>query len=674
MRGSVGGRSRTRSDAWARSPLPAWFSAVAAAAALGCVLAPVRGAHGHRCVHDEILGQVGAVPVQEAVEYGEGHPLARARERAARERERELAPEDYVYFYTGLPDVTTAPENMRVASFYYLEEMTSGNAADVKENLVPFAMAVVSTLLKVVRVEGNLKMPSDWPEDGICANKVMSEHQTSSVGVANADIVFYIGSGTCGVDENDPSGGGVPAACATFCALDKYGRPIGGAVELVESEMYAEGMNDGSRRWVLVHEIMHALGFSGFFAEYFFKDPSTGEPYTYNTIEQFAERGRTDVHRVVTPRVKQHARAHYGCDTLEGMELEGQGGNGTSGSHWDARLVLNSEVMGPTTASLESVVSEMTLAMFEDSGHYFPAYEEGGHLVEGFRAGCALASDACIDSSGDVVAGGETMFCSRDQETQYLCSSDRMAKASCASSTEWTAELPEEYQYYPGEPNRGGVFLYADYCPVVFPYSDGDCRLAVPGNNATYKWEAGGNQSRCFQTTLLPDIYVPVAADVGDLVYCLVHRCTTAGVLEVQFQEDWITCPEAGGRVSGPAGTSGDLLCPPAENLCFVNFDCPGGCGESDGHGCCNEHLGVCSCAAGRTGASCEVALNTYDGEAVAPTCRTATRTTYTHAPTPAPDGEPFPGSDDGSGARPSGPAHALAALAVPLVAPMYHP
>jgi leishmanolysin-like peptidase len=41
---------------------------------------------------------------------------------------------------------------------------------------------------------------------------------------------------------------------------------------------------------------------------------------------------------MVTPRVVEEVRAHFGCPTLEGAELEDQGGDGTSLTHWEKRL------------------------------------------------------------------------------------------------------------------------------------------------------------------------------------------------------------------------------------------------------------------------------------------------------------------------------------------------
>ena len=41
---------------------------------------------------------------------------------------------------------------------------------------------------------------------------------------------------------------------------------------------------------------------------------------------------------VVTPRVREEVRKHYGCSELSGAELEDQGEEGTALTHWEKRL------------------------------------------------------------------------------------------------------------------------------------------------------------------------------------------------------------------------------------------------------------------------------------------------------------------------------------------------
>jgi hypothetical protein len=112
---------------------------------------------------------------------------------------------------------------------------------------------------------------------------------------------------------------------------------------------------------VFLHELTHALGFLGGMFQYY---PGGLE----NTIKNKKIRGieRTIM---ITPKVVEHAKKYFNCDSIEGVELEDQGGTGSSGSHWEQRILLG-EYMGAVIYQEEMVISEFTLAALEDSGWY----------------------------------------------------------------------------------------------------------------------------------------------------------------------------------------------------------------------------------------------------------------------------------------------------------------
>jgi leishmanolysin-like peptidase len=45
-----------------------------------------------------------------------------------------------------------------------------------------------------------------------------------------------------------------------------------------------------------------------------------------------------EVQMMVTPRVVEEVRNHFGCWKLEGAELENQGEEGTALTHWEKRV------------------------------------------------------------------------------------------------------------------------------------------------------------------------------------------------------------------------------------------------------------------------------------------------------------------------------------------------
>jgi hypothetical protein len=66
---------------------------------------------------------------------------------------------------------------------------------------------------------------------------------------------------------------------------------------------------------------------------------------------------------LTTPHVKEFARNHFGCNTLNGVELEDGGGSGTQGSHWEQRLALNELMAGVQLWGV--TLSNMTLALLQ---------------------------------------------------------------------------------------------------------------------------------------------------------------------------------------------------------------------------------------------------------------------------------------------------------------------
>ena len=68
------------------------------------------------------------------------------------------------------------------------------------------------------------------------------------------------------------------------------------------------------------------------------------------------------------------------------MPLEDYGGSGTAGSHWDRSVVYNEYMTGWSTR--DSIFSNLTLALFQDTGWYIPNWEVGETLLFGKNAGC----------------------------------------------------------------------------------------------------------------------------------------------------------------------------------------------------------------------------------------------------------------------------------------------
>lgn len=212
--------------------------------------------------------------------------------------------------------------------------------------------------------------------------------------------------------------------------------------------------------------------------------------------------------RMVTPTVLAEARNFFDCPTLEGAELENQEGNGCSiiGSHWEQR-VFAGEIMSPvaTEKLVNTYVSRVSLAVFEDSGWYKPDMSAADPVVKGvhwgYKQGCNFATGKCLDNDTPV----SKVFCS--DPNAISCSLDRKSVKSCEIGSAY-ASLPAVYSYT--STNRLGGSPEMDYCPhFAIGLTNRVCTnttsITSPYTNVNFMREVFSSQSRCFLSTLHAD-------------------------------------------------------------------------------------------------------------------------------------------------------------------------
>uniref|UniRef100_A0A0N5AQC7 Leishmanolysin-like peptidase n=1 Tax=Syphacia muris TaxID=451379 RepID=A0A0N5AQC7_9BILA len=366
-------------------------------------------------------------------------------------------------------------------------------------------------------------------------------------GVSDADFLLYVSavkSERCtGVDT---------VAYAAHCQQEAtFDRPIAGHVNLCPNALSVEAHDREVLQSTVKHEILHALGFSaGLYA--FFRDEN-GLPRTkrnpnnkpeslnlergyYNwdntTIrtvvreDWWTAKGKMkhEVHIMVTPKVQQEARLHFGCDDLEGAELENQGGEGTALTHWEKRLFENEAMTGTHTQN--PVYSRLTLALLEDSGWYKANYSVAESLHWGKDLGCDFAKKSC----GEWIKNQRqkklppSPFCDeiKHDGTRSLattrCTTQRDSLALC-NLVPYKQPLPDEYYNFDflkevreeGLKYYGGSVELADYCPYNQEFEwkatnwterrDSRCELLgnlVPEDVNTIL-EVYGDESMCFE-------------------------------------------------------------------------------------------------------------------------------------------------------------------------------
>lgn len=294
--------------------------------------------------------------------------------------------------------------------------VTTTKITEVAENV----LKKIEGFVKVHRTTSNIIVPKDALDNE--GQVVPAEH--TNAGVENTDYVVYFVETNC-------TGNTIATAGPKY--LDANNRPYIGVVHLCISKALSMMDEQAYYEVVVLHEMMHALGYGTIF------DYMTNmvEKTTVNDIE---------FQQIVTPKVVQTAKKHFGCDIMTGALLENDGGNGTANSHWEMTLYSGELMVGWISSTKPNKLTNMTLSWLEDTGLYEVDYSAAEELTYGKNEGCNMANMKCKNDDGKPL----DEFC--DVNIQEQCSSDYHSRGQC--------KLMPENGYN---------------CPVLSVYSNGMC-------------------------------------------------------------------------------------------------------------------------------------------------------------------------------------------------------
>ncbi|KAI0241970.1 Leishmanolysin-like peptidase [Lamellibrachia satsuma] len=377
------------------------------------------------------------------------------------------------------------------------------------------------------------------PADHLTACYKVQYNRRAQEGVdaagVDTDYVLYVSA------VNTANCAGTVVAYARHCQLERaLDRPVAGYINICPGGIGTRPQNLHFEKATIKHEIYHALGFAR--SLYRFYRDRNGDPLTRrnaasglpviagggwssNVTREFARnwavRSGIMQHTVtmfVMPTLIREARRHFGCDTLEGAELENQGSAGSKLSHWEKR-VFGNEAM-TSTFTQYPVFSRMTLALMEDTGWYKVNYKMAEELRWGFGLGCGFAQGSCLQYMQSRRAAAQSFlpYCDTVRPSSggmKTCSLERKAINFC-NLKKHNQELDTEYQYFnnlAGVPAAdigfyGGQTFFADYCPftmtVAYRLASGvttGTQCFVPGNapasSLNYHMEVYDPNSRC---------------------------------------------------------------------------------------------------------------------------------------------------------------------------------
>jgi leishmanolysin len=421
--------------------------------------------------------------------------------------------------------------------------LTPAKKAVLLDKILPLATARLAELLSLTDSSDEaIVVPQ-----GTCGAEFTVPSAHSAEGVHGTDYVLYVAAGPT------PDG---TLAWAGACAADAAGRFIVGRANFGARYIQWSDSDDSvnaEQVQTAVHELIHALGVSS-------------SAFNASLVKTVTKRGKQVTLLTGVPTAIAQLRSFLGCQTVEGIELEDEGAEGSLGSHWERRIVPD-ELM---TATSGFAVSGVTLGVLRDLAGYTVNMDMANQMSFGRAAGCGYVNSKCNETAG----GAGKWWCFDTDRGVSTCTADLKAVGFCGVALR-SDPLPTQFQYFAD--SRLGGQIFADGCPYISAYSNSICSAYRPQtSNDVVLGESYGASSRCFKAlNLLMDGYE--SSDAGG-TRCLLTRCeSTTGRLQVRVGNGaYKTCDYEGAVLSGFVGYAGSVLCPPSLAVCAAATVTPG--------------------------------------------------------------------------------------------------
>jgi len=314
--------------------------------------------------------------------------------------------------------------------------------------------------------------------------------------------------------------------------------------------------------YLLLHEMMHALGFSSSLYTRFI---DSNRNRRSGHITSITLNGKTN--KVLNvPSLTEKVRNHFGCSSLKGAYMENDGSSATAGSHFERKFFVYETMTSGVIHGRR--VSELSLGVLEASGWYDIDYSYAEPFFFGKGQGCTFFSGSCSSSSYNF-----DEFC---KSSSRGCAVTGRGGGSCSSDSK------------------------ADGCRYYKPNLDYDCENPDADNYArlaslqVFGRDAG---SRCFTGTL------STSSSSSTTSFCFTYDCNGSGsdtTLDINVGSKTITCTREG-PVS-VSGYRGSVNCPDPMTFCntYGKRYCPRNCMN---RGSCINNK--CVCNSGYKGIDC---------------------------------------------------------------------
>ena len=350
---------------------------------------------------------------------------------------------------------------------------------------------------------------------------------------------------------------GIEAAAFSCFILGPVNRPVMGVVLLNQNYSYNKVNAEEYLVKLLLHEITHILVFSPSLFDLYLYPGEVTKNKTINGVLRTL---------IITDTVRNAAAQHFGCNSIIGLELENQGDIGSVGCHWEARTMLGDYMI--STVYDDIAISDITLALFVDSGWYEVNYYTGGLFKFGKGQGCSFLNNVCVTSKE---VNFEYDFC----DEKYTCSPDNLNRGYCFL-VQYYEPLPSIYQYYNN--SYIGGWEPADFCPVTLfnksneYYFSGSCVNGEKSSTELSYPESLGfsisNTSICILSSLVNSSDPSLSSYKYPRTMCHKITCDQENkIVIVDIGYINIYCPTSGGYFK-VNGFDGFIKCPPYNRVC----------------------------------------------------------------------------------------------------------
>ena len=384
---------------------------------------------------------------------------------------------------------------------------------DLKEKIMPKTQEVFQKLLKVKRIQNKLRFNTQS-----CDSVTIPDHYHTE-GV-DADLVIFVLVDDTGFFLKNK----IEAGTIHCLQHQETKRPIAGFIQFKPQLNVNNSTALDYLVWLAVHEVSHILVINNSLYEDFI-NPETLIPLGLNNVlgKHFHKDG-LKVNYIKSPKVLEKAKKHFGCNHIEGVPLEYNGGAGTAGAHWSKKYMNTDYMIGDSYG--ENLISDISLALFEDSGWYKVDYEMSNLFVWGKNAGCEFfdRNKKCIrekkpneidknKSFFDILKGINFNTYTSDFKNEFctnfnypICSTSNVFRGVCKIRKNNNI-LPDSRRYFKN-PYIGGVDTLTDSCPIPIEdkgdqnYYGGSCRVGNQKNINNPSIEKICPECACFMSNL----------------------------------------------------------------------------------------------------------------------------------------------------------------------------